>query len=64
MDGLVGRTAADRDRDDKKSSLPEAKHCYSTPTLQICASKLAVSQLSAFMGPVKKVGVMISSLYH
>ena len=55
-DGLVGRTAADRDRGhDKKNTLPEAKKCYSSQCLEMCASVLAVSQLQLLMDPVKKV---------
>ena len=56
VDGLVGKTAADRDRgNDNKNTLPEAKKCYSSQCLERCAGVLAVSQLPLLMDPVKKV---------
>ena len=56
VDGLVGRTAADRDRGhDKKNTLPEAKKCYSSQCLEMCATVVAVSQLELLMEPVKRV---------
>ncbi|KAL5266183.1 hypothetical protein ACHWQZ_G003559 [Mnemiopsis leidyi] len=56
VDGLVGRTAADRDRgNDNKNTLPEAKKCYTSQCLERIAGVLAVSQLPLLMDPVKKM---------
>eukprot|EP00116_Pleurobrachia_bachei_P005800 sb/3466062/ len=54
VDGLVGRTAADRERgENKKSMIPEAKKCYGAQCVERCVSVAAVSQLPLIVEPIK-----------